>query len=532
MASSFFKVYVAGNEVSLELLDSVDVHQALNQHTHCSVSIRQLADERYDVEGSLGASFVITATDEDGNEATVFTGFVAEASLEYEISGSYHTQLVGFSKSYTMSVRSGERYWLKQQLSAIALALASENGISASVTASSDVQRNYVQWGESDWDFLKRIADDNQSWIRITDDGIEIRDNFASGRSIEFRGLAGDGLLGFRVDGRLRPQTMRGTHYDHKTMKSQSLSGIKKAPGFFGGGAGSMVGAAQRASASLYPDGYVDVDARSPEISDYQSLLERESLRSISGCVSCWGTSRTEALRPGETVDIEGGLDSAGTYGILQVSHHWDPTNGYSNGFTGTPSQDWMEPHPPEVKRFGGLIHARVTDNNDTANLGRLKIRYDWLDESSGTSATAWARFTSPHAGANRGLMFLPEVGDEVLVGFEHGDPERPYVIGCVWNGVDSAPREDIWGGDMATNDVKRIVTKSGHRIQFSDKPGSEAIIVATPSKLKLSLLEKADETGRPMMLLHAAEGDILISAPNGRIHFHSATFSRETGGQ
>ena len=83
---------------------------------------------------------------------------------------------------------------------------------------------------------------------------------------------------------------------------------------------------------------------------------------------------------------------------------------------------------------------------------------------------------------------FLPEIGDEVLVGFEHGDPERPYILGSLWNGVDSAPREEIWGGDVAPNDIKRIMTKSGHRIQLSDKPGKEAIVIATPTNLKLSV--------------------------------------------
>jgi uncharacterized protein involved in type VI secretion and phage assembly len=136
----------------------------------------------------------------------------------------------------------------------------------------------------------------------------------------------------------------------------------------------------------------------------------------------------------------------------------------------------------------------------------------------------------TPHAGADRGFMFMPEKGDEVLVAFEHGDPERPYVLGSLWNGVDQAPREEFWGGDIENNDVKRIVTKSGHRIQFSDKDGKESIVIATPTKLKLSLLEKTDETGRSMIVLHSEDGDIVVSAPNGRIHFRSKYFSRETG--
>ena len=138
---------------------------------------------------------------------------------------------------------------------------------------------------------------------------------------------------------------------------------------------------------------------------------------------------------------------------------------------------------------------------------------------------------TTPHAGADRGFMFMPEKGDEVLVAFEHGDAERPYVVGTLWNGVDQAPRTQFWGEDIPPNDVKRIVTKSGHRIQLSDKQGKESIVIATPSKLKIAMLEKADETGRSMILLHSEDGDIFVSAPNGRVHIQSKYFSREVGG-
>src|SRR5581483_814772 len=139
------------------------------------------------------------------------------------------------------------------------------------------------------------------------------------------------------------------------------------------------------------------------------------------------------------------------------------------------------------------------------------------------------ARTIAPHAGGDRGFHFLPEIGDEALIGFENGDPERPYVLGALWNGVDQAPRDEFWGGDVAPNDVKRIVTKSGHRIQLSDREGKESIVLATPRQLKIGLLENTDETGRPMLLLHSA-GDIFFSAPAGRIHFQGAQLSREIG--
>jgi len=211
---------------------------------------------------------------------------------------------------------------------------------------------------------------------------------------------------------------------------------------------------------------------------------------------------------------------------VTEVLHRWTP-KGYRNEFRCTPWKNFVSPDRPEPKVMRGLVTARVVDHNDPRKMGRVKVQYDWQEDGE----TGWIRMTTPHAGADRGFLFMPEKGDEVLVAFEHGDAERPYVVGCLWNGVDQAPREDFWGGDIENNDVKRIVTKGGHRIQLSDKEGKEAIVIATPSKLKIALLEKADETGRSMILLHSEDGDIFVSAPNGRVHFRSKYFSREVGG-
>ncbi|MBI1791636.1 MAG: type VI secretion system tip protein VgrG [Acidobacteria bacterium] len=520
MAASFLKI--AGELFRDAILSLVEVTQELNRHTWCVVECRKTRDLRFPAEDCLGKDLQIVTYDQDQVEHVLFDGFVLRARLRYEVFGSYTAVLTAVSRSYKFDLSPREAYFRKQQLPAIADALAGADGLKAQVECKTRPAKNYVQWGETGFQFLLRLADDHGAWLRPTAQGIQIRDEFQPGAKLQWRDA--DGLLGFNVRGELAQPAFNGTHYDARTMQSKGFTKAAKDTEFFGA-SGPMVAAVKRESKSRLPPGHVHLDSRAATPGEYQELLERESVRSIGGHIVARGSSRTEALLPGDKVEIEGVLDAAGTYGLTKVVHRWTK-DGYQNDFWCTPSKRYLSLAAPQPREMPGVVPARVVDHHDPRKMGRLKVQYDWQEGGE----TAWARMVTPHAGAGRGFLFLPEKGDEVLVAFEHGDAERPYILGSLWNGVDQAPRQEFWGEDVDPNDVKRIVTKSGHRIQFSDKDGKESIVVATPNHLKIALLEKAGETGRSMILLHSANGDMFFSAPDGRIHFRSRDFSREVG--
>ena len=122
-------------------------------------------------------------------------------------------------------------------------------------------------------------------------------------------------------------------------------------------------------------------------------------------------------------------------------------------------------------ERMRGVVIGLVTDVADPEGLGRIKVEFPWLAESSQSN---WARLATGLAGPDLGVWFLPEVGDEALVAFEMDDIRRPYILGFLWNG-DSTPPAD----DPALRIIKTV---SGHTLTFDDTSGAEAITIEDSS--------------------------------------------------
>ena len=503
------------------LLVSVEVRQELNQHWWCTIVCRQTLDDRLGVEGLLGSSVEVKTTDNDGVDHVHFSGFIYDVQLVYEVWGSYTAHLIAVSKSYLLDVSARKQYYADQTLSSISAIVAGRAGLSIAVNAGSSKALNYVQYAETDFSFLNRIVDDYGAWLRPSHAGIEIFNSFQSGTAVQWREEGG--LVEFSLRGRLAPAAFAGAHYDHHEMQSNTFDQVSRPAEFYDGG--QRLSSAVQSASQSFPQAFESQRARAMTLSDYQTQLQAESERSVGSAVSAKGQSRNQNLIAGNTITVDGNLDAKGTYGLVKVVHEWTQ-HGYINHFVCTPWKNYRNPDAPPQRVWNGVVPACVVDHNDPKKMGRLKVQFFWQDGDN----THWARATAPHAGPGRGFMFMPEVGDEVAVAFEDGDPERPVILGSLWNGVSTAPRSEFWGdGDIADNNVKRIVTKAGNRLQLVDKPGQEGVVLGTPHELRISMIEKTNEHGRSTIVLHSENGDILLNAPNGQVHIRSKYFTKET---
>jgi len=128
------------------------------------------------------------------------------------------------------------------------------------------------------------------------------------------------------------------------------------------------------------------------------------------------------------------------------------------------------------LNKIEGVVTAIVTDVGDPQMLGRIKVKFPWLDSEL---SSGWARLALPGAGAQRGLMFVPEVNDEVLVAFEHGNASSPYIVGALYNSKDRPPKAPA-GQAVVGGKVNQLIVRSrtGHVIVLDDTPGKENIII------------------------------------------------------
>lgn len=234
--------------------------------------------------------------------------------------------------------------------------------------------------------------------------------------------------------------------------------------------------------------------AADPHVTDKAELDEQMRIvKNASGAnlLNIKGIGKTCRIRIGEIIDVSFPdrmkLPPLGKFRIVGIEHEVRRDGHYSNSFVGVP--DGMVHIPvPDVKRPLALPElATVKENNDDKGQGRVKVAFDWQKNGKTTN---WIRVQTPNAGVsgavpkNRGWVFVPEVGDQVMVSYEHGNPDRPYVTGSVFHSGSGK------GGDK-DNKVKSIITRSGNAIVFDDETGS--IVITDQTGKQLIILDGTD---------------------------------------
>ncbi|MGY1701256.1 phage baseplate assembly protein V [Geodermatophilus sp. SYSU D00766] len=170
-----------------------------------------------------------------------------------------------------------------------------------------------------------------------------------------------------------------------------------------------------------------------------------------------------------------------------------------------------------------GVAVGEVTDNKDPESRARVRVRLPWQPDGA---TSHWARAAMPMAGGDRGTYFLPEVGDEVLVAAEQGDPSRLYVLGVLWNGNQKPPANN----DDGANNTRVIKSRSGHTIRFNDDSAKPEIEVALADGKRIALDNDGitvDDGKQNVITVATSSGAITVSAGQ-KLTLKAATVSIE----
>ena len=189
------------------------------------------------------------------------------------------------------------------------------------------------------------------------------------------------------------------------------------------------------------------------------------------------GTCKIPYLSPGCRLTILMGDTPLGDYLVTAVEHHLSPGNHYTSTFTAVGGEVEIVPTPVIKAPAAEAELAVVRHNDDPQGQGRVRVQFQWQEASQ---LTDWIRVMSPDAGGggdkvakNRGFVFIPEVGDLVMVAYRDGNPDAPFVLGSMHHGK-------VAGGGGQGNKTKGLTTRSGSTVSLDDEKGS--VTVSDPS--------------------------------------------------
>ncbi|MDY8138335.1 type VI secretion system Vgr family protein [Aquimarina sp. 2201CG5-10] len=205
------------------------------------------------------------------------------------------------------------------------------------------------------------------------------------------------------------------------------------------------------------------------------------------------GVSDNPGVNIGKVIKIQGDGAEYGRFRITRVTHTNTENGKYQNRFEGVTADLDVYPNT-NMMAFpkSDTQVAIVRENNDPDGLSRVRVEFPWQKQNG--ELTPWLRIVTPHAGGDKGFHFVPEIDEEVLIGFEGRNAERPFVMGTLYNG---SANPSSW--QTEANDIKAIRTRSGHTIEFNDTNGSEFISIT--------------DKNRNLIHIDTANNDITISA-------------------
>ena len=479
MSIPFNPITITIGKNSLPSFISLHIDQRIGAHHEFKMAVElESGGNRYvhNISGSkewLGESIVVKAANKP-----VFVGVVTNIQLHREGSDFGCIIVSGYSATYRMETAPGCFSWNDTTIGNVVKKLCEQAKVSLELNPAYRENKDYIcQYEESDFDFVRRLAYQYQEWMYF--DGTKLI--FGKPRKLADPIRLEYGTTLSSLDIGLQTLARSEQVFSYHSGADREMQRMTPDLAY---GHDRLSGEAFRASLGMFPK-----PARQhalPRISDETELINymgRKQAAETAETHYITAESQVPTLRVGSFISLYSSFlervgniskESLGNFIIIEMTHEVSQGSYYRNRFKAIPATVKALPGPKVRMPLAETQMATVLSNADPDGKGRVRVHMNWQTDGM---QTGWVRVMTPDGGSskdvrsNRGFVFIPEVGDQVLLGFRHGDPARPYVMGSLFNGVTG-------GGGLEGNHMKSLTTRSGHTIKLNDSLSSLGITI------------------------------------------------------
>ena len=479
MSIPFNPITISVGKKSLSSFISLQIEQNIGKHHRFQMSVElETGSNRYvhNINSSkkwLGESIVVKAAN-----TPIFVGVVTNVQLHREGSDFGCIIVSGYSATYRMETAHSCFSWNDRTIGDVVKKLCEQAKVQLELNPAFKETKDFIcQYEESDFDFIRRLAHQYQEWMYF--DGTKLI--FGKPRKLADPIRLEYGTTLSSLDIGLQTLARSEQVFSYHSGADREMQRMTPDLAY---GHDKLAGEAFRASLGMFSK-----PARQhalPRISNETELVNymgRKQAAETAETHYITAESQVPTLRVGSVISLYSSFlkrvgdlseESLGNFIIIEITHEVSQGSYYKNRFKAIPATIKAMPSPKVRMPLAETQMATVLSNADPEGKGRVRVRMNWQTDGMQTS---WVRVMTPDGGSssdvksNRGFVFIPEVGDQVLLGFRHGDPARPYVMGSLFNGTTG-------GGGLEGNHMKSLTTRSGHTIKLNDSLSSLGITI------------------------------------------------------
>ena len=483
--------------------------QSINEHHYFEITLDIQAIEAYGVEIPEASKDWVGKKVIMDFGGTVFVGVATMVGLHRSGGTHGNIKVTGYSSTFLLESDHTCASWCNKSLSDIVKELTDKAGVQALVNPETKSKLEYeCQYEETNFRFIQRLARQYQEWLYYDGQNLVFgKPQTGSTTKLTY----GEELSVLDVCSQALARPIKGSSYH--SVNDQTYNGQSPDTA---AGQNTLGQAAFDSSLALFTAPAVQrAEPRITNKGELDAYFQRRQQSDSAASSFITGESDCRILTVGSIIDVHTAIhtgigihvkNSIGTYIITEITHVAGMGDSYQNYFTALPSSIPTLPCPDVPLPVAHTQQAVVVSNEDPKKLGRVQVKMNW---QTGPMQTSWIRVLTPDAGTsdkvatNRGFVFIPEKGDQVMVAFRYDDPNRPFVLGSLFHGKSGT-------GGGSSNKTKSLTTRSGCTITLDDEKGSVTIADPTGSTIILNGDNTITIDAKDKITIHSKELEIL----------------------